>query len=225
MSGMLRVHRSRGVLSGALLILLGAWGGLIPFIGPYVHYAYSPDRAWAYTTGRLTLEVLPAIATLIGGMIVLISGVRPVAIFGAWLAAISGAWFAVGGALASLWTSGTVPAQGTPVGGTTARAVEQIGFFAGLGVAVVFLAAVALGRFSVVAVKDLAATGRAKRATAVGAADAVAATSEVADEPAKKPSALTPWARKLSGRKASAAEPSASEPSAREPSDAGARAR
>ena len=34
MNGMLRVPRTRGVASGYLLILLGAWGALIPFIGP-----------------------------------------------------------------------------------------------------------------------------------------------------------------------------------------------
>ena len=32
MTGMLRMRRSRGVLSGFLLVLLGLWGGLIAFI-------------------------------------------------------------------------------------------------------------------------------------------------------------------------------------------------
>jgi len=49
MSGMLRIPRSRGTFSGVLLVLLGAWGGLIAFIGPYFHYAYTPDSAWSYT--------------------------------------------------------------------------------------------------------------------------------------------------------------------------------
>ena len=35
MTGMLRMRRSRGVVSGFVLMLLGLWGGLIPFIGPY----------------------------------------------------------------------------------------------------------------------------------------------------------------------------------------------
>ena len=43
MTGMLRVPRSRGAMSGALLVLLGLWGGLVPLIGPYVHFAYTPD--------------------------------------------------------------------------------------------------------------------------------------------------------------------------------------
>jgi hypothetical protein len=157
MAGMLRVSRSRGALSGVLLILLGAWGGLIPFVGPSFHYAYTPDKAWTYTTGRLWLEILPAVAVVVGGLIVLVSGLRPTAMFGAWLAAIGGAWFAVGTVLAPLWTAGITAAQGVPIGGTMLRTVEQIGFFTGLGVVVVFVAAVALGRLSVVAVRDLAA--------------------------------------------------------------------
>ena len=77
---------------GALLVLLGIWGGLISFVGPYFHYAYTPDRAWAYTTGRLWLEILPALGTLAGGVTIMISAVRSTVLAGAWLAAISGGW-------------------------------------------------------------------------------------------------------------------------------------
>src|SRR5260221_651688 len=78
---------------------------------------------------------------------------RPAAHFGAWLAALGGAWFALGGILGPTW-SGIRMNPGTPVGGTTMRAVEQIGFFAGLGVVIVAVAAMALGRFSVISVRD-----------------------------------------------------------------------
>ena len=56
-----RVHidRSKGTISGILLVLLGIWGGLIPFVGPIFGYAYTPDTAWTYTSGRLFLEILP----------------------------------------------------------------------------------------------------------------------------------------------------------------------
>src|SRR5215831_16608455 len=99
MAGMLRVPRSRGALSGFLLVLLGLWGGLIPFVGPYMDFAYSPDRAWSTSPGRWWLEVLPAVATVLGGLIVLIGANRLVTVAGAWLAALGGAWFAVGGPL------------------------------------------------------------------------------------------------------------------------------
>ena len=160
MNGMLRIPRSRGALSGAVLILLGAWGGLVPFIGPYFHYAYTPSSPWSYTSGRLWLEVVPAADAAAGGLILLVSASRPPALFGAWLAAISGAWLAVGGLLGPLWRGHQVSA-GTPVGGAITRSLEQIGFFTGLGLAVVFVAAVALGRLTVIAARDTRAAAGA----------------------------------------------------------------
>src|SRR5262249_52014882 len=52
MTRMLQVPRSRGAVSGLLLVLLGLWGALIPLVGPYFHYAYTPDSAWTLTAGR-----------------------------------------------------------------------------------------------------------------------------------------------------------------------------
>ena len=156
MNGMLRVPRSRGVLSGLLLVLLGAWGALIPFVGPYFHYAYTPDTAWTYTSGRLWMEILPGAAALLGGLILLVSAFRPVAMFGSWLAIIGGAWFTLGPIVRPLWASTTTLTPGTPVGSTTMHVVEQVGFFYGLGVAIVLVAALALGRLTVVGTRDVA---------------------------------------------------------------------
>jgi len=80
MTGTLRVRRSQGALSGVLLVLLGIWGALIPFVGPYFHYAYTPDRAFVATSGRMWLEVLPGVVALVGGVVVLVSRFRPAAL-------------------------------------------------------------------------------------------------------------------------------------------------
>jgi hypothetical protein len=145
-----RISRSRGVLSGVLLLLLGAWGGLIAFIGPYFHYAYTPDVAWTYNTGRLWLNILPAAGAFAGGLLLIVSAHRIEAIFGAWLAAASGAWFALGTVLSPVWNNGVV-AGGSPVGSTTTiRVAEQIGFFTGLGVVIVLIAGAAIGRLTAV---------------------------------------------------------------------------
>ncbi len=186
MTEIMRVPRSRGALTGVLLVLLGAWGGLIPFIGPDFHYAYTPDTAWSWTSGRLWLEVLPGAAVLIGGLIVLASKARPVALLGAWLAALGGAWFAVGSVLSVLWMTGS--GAGSPVGGTVARVAEQIGFFTGLGVVIVFLAALALGRFTVIGVKE---TRIADRERAASAAPVTEPVTEPATEQAPAPAAVT----------------------------------
>jgi len=149
MAGMLQVRRSRGALGGVLLILLGAWGALIPFIGPYFHYAYTPDKSWTYNTGRLWLEILPGAAAVLGGLLMLATAGRHTKLFGAMLGLVAGAWFAVGNVLAPLWTNPN-PA-GVPASTTTLmRAMEEIGFFTGLGVAIVLVAAAAAGRLTAV---------------------------------------------------------------------------
>ena len=170
MNGMLRVPRTRGVASGLLLVLLGAWGALIPFIGPYFHFAYTPDTAWSYTVGRLWLEIMPGVATVIGGLILLATAIRPVAIVGACLAAAAGAWFALGAVIAPVWTGyGTVgpnaiPAAlypGVPTGGPLHMVAEHLAFFTGLGVVIVFISALALGRLAVIGARDVElVTGR-----------------------------------------------------------------
>jgi len=173
MAGMLRVPRSRGALSGALLVLLGLWGGLVAFVGPYFHFAYTPGTAWTYTSGRLWLEILPGAATVLGGLILLASRVRPVAMFGAWLAAVAGAWFAVGRVLSPAWNAHGTVALGTPIGGTLHRALVELTYFTGLGVIIVFLAALSIGRLTVIGVRDARLSERA-------AADEAAATEPAA---------------------------------------------
>ena len=165
----LRVRRSRGALSGVLLVLLGVWGALIPFVGPYFHYAYTPDHTWAVTAGRMWLEVLPGAVALVSGIVVLVSRLRPLAVFAAWLAAVAGAWFAVGSVVGAHWTR--LPAAGTPVGGSARMALEQIGFFTGLGVVMVFVAALALGRLTVIAARDAVIEPVVAASAAAAAAD------------------------------------------------------
>lgn len=151
--GSLHMPRSRGAVSGVLLIALGAWGALIPFVGPYFHFAYTPDQVWAWSTARGWLEVFPGVVTAVGGFLLLISGNRATAMFGGWLAVIGGAWFVVGRTLAPTLRLGDV---GQPVAATDAkRAVLEIAYFSGLGALIVFLAGAALARMSVRTARDV----------------------------------------------------------------------
>ncbi len=148
MAGMLQMRRSRGALSGLLLVLLGLWGALIPFVGPYFHYAYTPDTGWTYTTARLWLEILPGAAVFLGGVLLIIARSRYVALFGAMLAAAAGAWFVLGTSLSPLWNN-HVTLGGSPASATVyMRIMEQLGFFSALGVVIVFIAAMAIGRIA-----------------------------------------------------------------------------
>jgi hypothetical protein len=177
MTRMLQVPRSRGAVSGLLLVLLGLWGALIPLVGPYFHYAYTPDTAWTFTAGRTWLEIVPGVVTVLGGIILLASASRPVAMVGAELAAVAGAWFALGTVLSPIWPAASTLNPGSPAGTTTLmRQLEHLGFFTGLGVVIVFVAALALGRLMVVGIRDreLALGREATREPAAAEPDSVA---------------------------------------------------
>jgi hypothetical protein len=150
-------------VSGILLILLGAWGGLAPFVGPYFHFGYTPDKTWAYTSGRLWLSIVPGAAALLGGLLTASASHRGVGCVGAFLAALGGAWFIVGGPIIRLEVKNGSISPGAPLIGplgslssATRVFLEGIGFFTGIGVLILFFGALALGRFSVVGVRDAA---------------------------------------------------------------------
>jgi hypothetical protein len=171
--GSLHMPRSRGAVSGLLLIILGVWGALIPFIGPYFHFAYTPDQVWAWSTARAWLEVFPGVTTAVGGFLLLVSGNRATAMFGGWLAVIAGAWFVVGRTLASPMRLGDI---GHPIAVTDAkRAVIEISYFSGLGALIVFLGGAVLARVTVRTLRDVEFASESERAPAPDASGAFAA--------------------------------------------------
>jgi hypothetical protein len=162
--GRLQMPRSRGAARGFLLILLGVWGAIIPFVGPYFDFSFTPGQEWIWTAARGWLEVLPGAATVIGGLLLLGSRNRATAMLGSWLAVLAGAWFVVGRALAGPLGIGDV---GAPVAFTdNKRTVLELTYFYGLGSLIIFLGAVALGRLSVRTARDVAYVQRPVAATA-----------------------------------------------------------
>jgi hypothetical protein len=156
----LRVPRSRGAVGGALLMVLGAWAALVAFIGPYFNLAYTPrpNDAWHWTAARAYLEMLPGAAALLGGLLLILSTSRLTASFGGWLAAAGGAWLIVGPPLADVLDI----KLGTPdpASGKDAQAAEMLLLFYAVGAAMLFFAAIALGRLSVHSVRDVRAAER-----------------------------------------------------------------
>ncbi|HEY7484765.1 MAG TPA: hypothetical protein VH912_09935 [Streptosporangiaceae bacterium] len=190
-----------------MLVLLGLWGGLIPFVGPYADFAFTPNDTWVFNADRFWLNVVPAIATGLGGLIVLFSANRAVAIFGAWLATLGGAWFIVGGPVSLLWKAAGTTATGTPIGDEVRQVAEQLAFFTGLGALVVFFGALALGRFSVVGVRE-ARYAEAAGPEPVGATE-TSTTQPIArpTPPPPTPAAPAPAASGARGRYSRAPEP------------------
>jgi hypothetical protein len=161
-----RMSRSRGSLSGLMLVLLGAWGGLGPLIGPYFRFGFQPTQPWHYSMGRLFLSLIPGGVVLLAGLVVLITKSRWAGGLSALLAALGGAWF-IGGQTTLLIVTGTTYTDGAPV--ATAQKLillTNLACFTGTGVLIIFFAALALGRQSIAAHKDHLKFGESTAATA-----------------------------------------------------------
>jgi hypothetical protein len=136
-------------------MLLGAWGALIPFFGHSFGFGYTPSNTWTWTAARGWLEVLPGAAAFLGGLLLTVSGDRASAMFGAIVAAASGSWFVLGTIVAPWWDPGYI---GTPVGDASHGVWERIGMFTGVGMLLIYLAAMSLGRISLSGPREVAAT-------------------------------------------------------------------
>ena len=126
----MRLPRTTGALSGLIVIVLGVWGALIPFIGPYFHYAFGSYDKWHFTTNRLWLDIVPGAVAVIGGWMLFTGSRRKSGVLGGWLAIAAGAWFAIGPAV-SLWWHAAGNPIGAPVGGHIRQSLEWIGYFTG----------------------------------------------------------------------------------------------
>jgi hypothetical protein len=208
--GRLTVARSRGAVTGVLLVLLGLWGALIPFVGPYFHFAYSPDKTWHWTAARGWFEVLPGGVAVVGGLLLIVSANRLLTSLGAWMAVAGGGWFVVAPTLAPVLTLGSI--HGPVSLGVVKSTVETLSFFSGLGAVIVLVAAIAVGRLSVRSVRDLNA------ANAGAAAPVVMSTDPAPQEPvAQDPAPQEPVAQDLAPQEPMPQEPVAQEPVAQEP--------
>lgn len=188
--------RARGAISGMGLLLLGAWAALIPFVGPYFHFGFTPDSTWTWTAGRGLLEVLPGAVAFVAGFVLLATRHRAVGVLASWLGTAAGAWLVVGPLVAPLWRSSLL---GTPLGDATDRSMAQLGMFFGVGALMMFLAGTALGRFSVIGVRDVAyVEALHAEETAAGDysdyRDVASREGAYADYPAAAPTAAAPVA-------------------------------
>jgi hypothetical protein len=142
----MRIARSTGAVSGVLIVMLGLWGALIPFIGPYFSYSFGTNATWHYTAHRLCLCILPGACAVAGGLLLLMAARRASGVLGGWLAMLAGVWYAIGPAVSLTWESGPTPI-GRPLFGSTRQMLELVGYFYGLGALIVALAAFSVGRF------------------------------------------------------------------------------
>src|SRR3954454_17662647 len=143
----MRVASSTGRLSAILIVALGVWGALIPFVGPYFDYTFGVHSNWHYTTDRLWLDIVPGAIAVLAGLLLVGARTRGAGVLAGWLAVLAGAWFAIGPAVSLTWETGQGPI-GAPQYGSTRQALELIGYFYGLGALIAALGGLSIGRFT-----------------------------------------------------------------------------
>lgn len=124
------------------VIVLGAWGGIVSYAGPWFGYRFGADAGWHWTTAQWELHLAPGAAAVLGGLLLLSYsrlGVR----IGGYLAAAAGMWFVVGPLFASMWLG---PVETRVASATLRQVAGPLGYHYGTGLLIVALAAYALGR-------------------------------------------------------------------------------
>ncbi|HEV7529251.1 MAG TPA: hypothetical protein VGO29_10180 [Solirubrobacteraceae bacterium] len=206
----MRIARSTGAVSGLLIVLLGTWVALIPFVGPYFDYSFGTNATWHYTTDRLWLDILPGALAVLGGMLLIAARTRPAGILGGWLAMVAGGWLVIGPPVSLTWESGPGPI-GRPLFGTTRQMLELVGYFYGAGALIIAFSALAIGRYAsrpqIAAEEAILADEPVARRTAPVASTATAPVATGRTEPAEVAPRGTPAATAETTPQAAASEP------------------
>ncbi len=88
---------------GLLLVLVSAWGGIIPFVGPAFGYSADGSGSWHWSLTHAVMALVPAAVAFVIGLMVLessrglVGGRGRLSLAGAGLIVLAcGAWFAIG---------------------------------------------------------------------------------------------------------------------------------
>jgi hypothetical protein len=168
--------------SGVLILLLGAWGGIAPYVGPLFGYHMDAGGAWQWTTARAELSLGPGVIAVLGGLLLMIGASRGAQRFGAFIAGAAGTWFVVGSIFYPLWAGTSVALPTASSAGISAiwmRTVESLGFFLGTGVLIAILAGYAYGALASVGI----AWGAPERSMELRGASRTPAPPPVAETP------------------------------------------
>jgi uncharacterized membrane protein len=139
---------------GAVIMALGAWGFFVPLVGPYFNFDFFAADAWSFSMRHWELLLGPGLVAFASGLLMTFPS-WGLGQLGTTLAIVAGVWFLVGPSLYPLWTSGQVELGVNHSEGWAA--LHWIGYFYGLGAAILYLAAFVQGMLSRRAVVEEAA--------------------------------------------------------------------
>jgi hypothetical protein len=140
------------LIAGIGAIIVGAWAGIVPFVGPKFGYTLGTSGAWKLTADHLYLQLAPGAAGVFAGLVFLGFVGRDrapfwsgVAVVAGLLAAAAGAWLVIGPdaytVVRHVGANGrTLPTR------SLASLATQVGYYLGPGVLLAAFGGIALGR-------------------------------------------------------------------------------
>ncbi len=135
-------------MAGFLTLLLGAWGGIVPYVGPVFGFSGDGTGSWTWSLSHSLLFLIPGAAACLAGLLMMIGGLsrhavgRGIVAVGGILAVVCGAWFIVG---PLAWPA----LEGSPFFVTTSplhQLAYWIGYSLGPGALLMAIGAFVLGR-------------------------------------------------------------------------------
>jgi len=133
-----------GTVTGSLLavglvtVVIGAWGGIIPYLGPVFGYGATGDRSWTWNLGHGVLGFAPGAVAVLAGLAMMVGAGRvalglgrPGLALAGLGALLAGAWFVVGPTAWPVLDHGTLYFAG---GSPYRQMLDMIGYAFGPGV-------------------------------------------------------------------------------------------
>ena len=166
---------------GFTMLLLGAWAGIVAYVGPEFGYQPTTASSWQWTTSNWLLHLLPGAVAVVAGLSMLAMAPRRRAVarapFGlaGLLSVAAGAWLVLGPAVWPLFESSSPYGSSS---GATMTFLHQLGTNLGPGVLLAVLGGMAL--------KSLARDRSVVLAEAGPAASAPAASAPAASDDAPR---------------------------------------
>lgn len=134
----------RAKIAGGVLLVLGLWGALVPFIGPSFGYGMGGVGAWTWTESHATLHLAPGVAAIVGAIFLLL-GRSTSQTFGSLLAIVGGIWFVIAPSLHPLWAGQSMAGMNGMGDSVWSSALSALGYHYGTGVLIAIVGAYTFG--------------------------------------------------------------------------------
>jgi hypothetical protein len=141
--------RLTATIAGVLAVVVGAWGGIAPYIGHAIRYSADGSATWTWNLQHGLLSLLPGAMAVVGGLLLIASTwarrerasvLRTVGLTGAAvLLGLSAVWFLIGASVWPIYFTSHVLAAASPV----RTLADMVGYYLAEGFVLAVVAGVA----------------------------------------------------------------------------------